>query len=104
MHPAPPPRNKPGWASVWVSGPLGRSGDANGCRDDRPDDASGAYSRVLAKLHRSEPNKPTSASRLDLEHGGADLGRYGQIGTEPTLYEVFREPVIRLMMKSNNVA
>ena len=74
------------------------------CRDDQDRyDASGADSRVLAKLHRSEPNQPTPASRLDLDHGGADLGRYGQIGIEPTLYEVFREPAIRLMMKSDNV-
>ena len=75
------------------------------CRDDRDRyDASGADSRILAKLHRSEPNQPTSASRLDLQHGGADVDRYGQIGTEPTLYEVFREPVNRLMMKSDNVS
>jgi hypothetical protein len=67
-------------------------------RDDQDGyHASGADSRVLAKLHRSETNQPTPASRLD-------LGRYGQIGTEPTLYEVFREPVIRLVMKSDNVS
>jgi hypothetical protein len=66
-------------------------------------DASGADSRVLAKLHRGEPHQPTSASRLDLQHGGADVDRCGQIGTEPALYEVFREPVIRFMMKSDNV-
>jgi hypothetical protein len=96
--------NKPGWASVWISGPLGRSGDANARRDDQGRyDASGAGSRVLAKLDRSAPNKPASASRLDLERGGADLDRYGQISTEPTLHEVFREPVIRLMMKCDNI-
>jgi hypothetical protein len=66
-------------------------------------DASGADSGVLATLNRSEPKQPTPASRLDLEHGGADVGRYGQIGTEPTLHEVFREPLIRLMMKCDNV-
>ena len=74
-------------------------------RDDQDRyDASGTDGRVLAKLHRSEPHQPTSASRLNPEQGGADLDRYGQISTEPTLHEVFREPVIRLMMKSNNVA
>jgi hypothetical protein len=73
-------------------------------RDDQGRyDASGADTPVLAKLHRSEPNQPTSASRLNPEHGGADLDRYGQISTEPTLHEVFREPAIRLMMKCDNV-
>jgi hypothetical protein len=73
-------------------------------RDDQDRyDASGTDGRVLAKLHRSEPHQPTSASRLDLEQGGAGVGRYEQIATEPTLHEMFREPVIRLMMKCDNV-
>jgi hypothetical protein len=73
-------------------------------RDDRDRyDASHADSRVLAKLHRSEPHQRNSASHLDLERGGADLDHYGQIGIEPTLDEVFHEPVIRLMMKCDNV-
>jgi hypothetical protein len=73
-------------------------------RDDQDRyDASGADSRVLATLHRSETNQPTAASRLDLEQGGADVDRHGQIGTEPTLHEVLHEPVIRLMMKCDNV-
>jgi hypothetical protein len=72
-------------------------------RDDQDRyDASGADSRVLATLHRSEPNQPTAASRPDLEQGGADVDRHGQIGTEPTLNEVLHEPVIRLMMKCDN--
>lgn len=64
---------------------------------------SDASCRALAKLHRPVPSRSSSASRLQLGPCGADVDRYGQTGTEPTLDEVLSEPVIRLMMKCDNV-
>jgi hypothetical protein len=40
---------------------------------------------------------------LRLENGGGDICRYGQDGPEPTLDEVIREPVIRLMAERDKV-
>jgi len=58
-------------------------------------------SRVPANLHRSGTNRSLYASsRSHLEPCGA---RYRHSGTEPPLDEVLLEPVIRLMMKRDNV-
>jgi len=66
-------------------------------------EVSDANCRVVGNLHRPGPNRPSSAFRLHLEQCGADVDRYGRTGTEPMLDEVLREPVIRLMMKCDNV-
>jgi hypothetical protein len=57
-----------------------------------------------ANLHRFEPNRSSSACRLPLKQRAAEVARDGQTATEPTLDEVLRDPVIRLMMKCDNVA
>jgi hypothetical protein len=73
-------------------------------RDDQDVyDASDASCYALAKLHRPRPNRSSSAPHLRLGPCGADVNRYGRTGTEPTLDEVLSEPVIRLVMKSDNV-
>lgn len=38
------------------------------------------------------------------EDGAAEVGRYRQGGTEPTLDELIREPIIRLMMQRDKVS
>jgi hypothetical protein len=61
-------------------------------------------SRVPANLHRSGTNRSRYASsRSHLEPCGPDVARYRHSGTEPPLDEVLLEPVIRLMMKRDNV-
>jgi hypothetical protein len=65
---------------------------------------SNTKSCVIANLHRSGTNRSLPASRRShLELCGADVVRYGQGGTEPTLDEVLPDPIIRLMMKRDNV-
>jgi hypothetical protein len=65
---------------------------------------SHSKSRVLANLDRSGTNRSLPASRRShLELCSADVVRHGQGGTEPTIDEVLREPIIRLMMKRDNV-
>ena len=64
---------------------------------------SDAKPRLPADLHRPRPKRSVSASRSQLEQRRADVDRYGQCGTEPTLDEMLREPAIRLMMTRDNV-
>jgi hypothetical protein len=66
-------------------------------------DVSDANSRAPANLHRPVPNRSSCAFRLYLEQCGTGVDRFGRTATEPTLDEVLREPVIRLMMKCDNV-
>jgi hypothetical protein len=56
-----------------------------------------------ADLYRFEPNRSSSASGLPLEHRATEVARDGQTAAEPRLDEVLRNPVIRLMMKCDNV-
>lgn len=56
-----------------------------------------------ANLHRFEPNRSASASRLPLEHRATEVASDRQAAAEPTLDEVLRDPVIRLMMKCDHV-
>ena len=56
-----------------------------------------------ANLHRSEPNRFSSASGLSLEPRTAEVACEGQTPTKPTVDEVLRDPVVRLMMKCDNV-
>jgi hypothetical protein len=56
-----------------------------------------------ANLHRFEPNRSSSACRLPLEQRAVEPVRDGQTVAEPMLDEVLRDPVIRLMMKCDNV-
>jgi hypothetical protein len=74
-------------------------------RDDQDlYDVSDVKSRVLVNLHRYGSNRSLPVPRrLRLEQCGAEVERYRHSGTEPTLAEVLREPVIRLMMKRDNV-
>ena len=51
----------------------------------------------------SRTKRSTFASRSQLEQRRADVDRYRQSGTEPTLNEMLREPAIRLMMTRDNV-
>jgi hypothetical protein len=64
---------------------------------------SDAKPRLPADLRRPRPKRSASASRSQLEQRRADVGLYGQSGTEPTLDEVLGEPAIRLIMKRDNV-
>ena len=66
-------------------------------------DVSEGNCRALANLRPIGSNRSPSLSRLHLEQGGADVDRYQRTATEPTIDEVLREPVIRLMMKCDNV-
>jgi hypothetical protein len=59
--------------------------------------------RLPADLRRPRSKRLASAFGSQFEQRRADVDRYGQSGTEPTLDQVLREPVIRLMMKRDNV-
>jgi hypothetical protein len=73
-------------------------------RDDQDlYDVSDVKRRLPADLRRPGPHRSASASRPQLEQRRADVDRYGQSGTEPTLDEVLREPAIRLIMRRDNV-
>ncbi len=73
-------------------------------RDDQDlYEVSDANCRVLGNLHRPGTNRSSSAYRLHLERCGAHVDRNRQTDTEPMFDEVLREPVIRLMMKCDNV-
>jgi hypothetical protein len=72
-------------------------------RDDRDFYDANTKPRLPVNFCRARPNRSASASRPQLDQRRADVGRYGQRGTEPTLDEVLREPVIRLMMRRDNV-
>jgi hypothetical protein len=56
-----------------------------------------------ANLHRFGANRSSSACRLSLEQRAVEAVRDGQTAAEPTLDEVLHDPVIRLMMKCDNV-
>jgi hypothetical protein len=58
-----------------------------------------AYLQIFADLDQNDPHP----RRSQLEQRRADVGLYGQSGTEPTLDEVLGEPAIRLIMKRDNV-
>ena len=62
----------------------------------------GDYSAHSVRTVR-ETKRSTFASRSQLEQRRADVDRYRQSGTEPTLNEMLREPAIRLMMTRDNV-
>jgi hypothetical protein len=73
-------------------------------RDDHDfHDVSDATPRLPGDLRRPGPKRSTFASRSQLEQRRADVDRYRQSGTEPTLDEMLREPAIRLMMTRDNV-
>jgi hypothetical protein len=73
-------------------------------RDDQDVyDLGEANCRALANLRPSGLHRSLSASRLRLEQRGADVDRCRQIAAEPMLDEVLREPVVRLLMKCDNV-
>jgi len=105
LHPHIRLRNKFGWASVWISGQYLPFWEIKMPRRDDQDvhDGSDANCRVPANRHRPGPNRSSSASRLHLEPCGRGADRYRRTETEPTLDEVLREPVIRLMMKCDNI-
>ena len=81
-------------------------GDRNGNGSPR---RSGLYdvrdvkARLPADLRRPRLKRSASAFRSQLKQRRADVGRYGQRGTEPTLDEVLREPAIRLIMRRDKV-
>jgi hypothetical protein len=52
---------------------------------------------------RFAPNRSSSGCRLPLEQRAVEAVRDGQTAAEPTLDEILRDPVIRLMMKCDNV-
>jgi hypothetical protein len=66
-------------------------------------DMSDAKPRLPADLRRPRPKRSAAACCPQFERRRADVDRYGQSGTEPTLDEVLREPAIRLIMKRDNV-
>jgi hypothetical protein len=81
-------------------------GDRNGNGSSRRSalyNVSDAKSRLPADLRRPRSKRSASASCSQLEQRRAEVGRYGQSGTEPGLDEVLREPAIRLMMRRDNV-
>jgi hypothetical protein len=59
--------------------------------------------RAPTNLYRPGPARSSLADPLHLDQCGGDEWRYRRGGTEPALDEVFREPVVRLMMKCDNV-
>ena len=69
--------------------------------DDR--EVSNSKPRLRVDLRRAGAKPSASASGSQLEQLRAEVDRYGQSGTEPTLGEVLREPAIRLIMKRDNV-
>ena len=64
---------------------------------------SDAKPRLPRDLRRPRPKRSAFASHSQLEQCRADVDRYRQSGTEPTLDEMLREPAIRLMMTRDNV-
>jgi len=81
-------------------------GDRNGNGSPRRSalyDVSDAKSRLPADFGRPRSKRSASASCPQLEPRRADVGRYGQSGTEPGLDEMLREPAIRLIMRRDNV-
>jgi hypothetical protein len=66
-------------------------------------DVSDAKPRLPGDLRRPRPKRSAFASRSQLEQRRADVDRYRQSGTEPTLDEMLREPAIRLIMRRDNV-
>jgi hypothetical protein len=81
-----------------------RRGDANGSPGSGSVRVNHTKSRVPANLHRLGTNRSRYASsRSHLEPCGADVARYRHSGAEPPLDEVLLEPVIRLVMKRDNV-
>jgi len=66
-------------------------------------DVSDANQRAPTNLYRPGPARSSSTDRLHLRQCGGNEWRYGQGRTEPALDEVLCEPIVRLMMKRDNV-
>ena len=66
-------------------------------------DVSDVNQRAPINLYRPGPARSSSTDRLHLKQCGGNEWRYGRGATEPALDEVLREPILHLMMKSDNV-
>jgi hypothetical protein len=101
-----PPRAPYGSPELRVKRARAIGGGLNGNGSPRRSglyDVSDVKPRLPADLRRPRPKRSASASCSPLEQRRADVDRYGQSGTEPTLDEVLREPSIRLIMSRDNV-